>query len=113
MKKFGINFLEKGGKFYSEILPQKRMTTTCQLLVKNKARFITATCLENSAGEIFFYYHFEIAKRIFTFKTKIENLKAESISKFYPNSSWIEREVWEFYKIEFKNQIKKPLLWSN
>ena len=113
MKKFSIKFEEKAGKFYSEILPQKKLKEICPLLVKNQARFITATCLENSAGEIFFYYHFEIAKRIFTFKTKIENLKAESISKFYPNASWIEREVWEFYQVDFKNQIKKPLLWSN
>lgn len=111
MKKLGINFSEKGGKFYSEIIPQNELKKLVFALKKDQARLITATALKSPANEVFVYYHFEIEKRVYTIKTKVKNSKADSLSRDFPNISWIEREIQEFYKIDFKGQLKKPLLY--
>lgn len=111
MKKFGLTFKEKGGKFYSNIIQQKDFTKKIPDIKKKNARFITATALKNSADEVFIYYHFEIEKKVFTFKTSVSK-NAKSISNDFPSASWIEREIQEFYKINFSGQIKKPLLYS-
>jgi Ni,Fe-hydrogenase III component G len=111
MKKLGINFNEKGGKFYSEVIPQNELKDAIPNLIKAQARLITATAIKSPTDEVFVYYHFEIERRVYTIKTRVKESRADSLSGDFPNISWIEREIQEFYKIDFKGQLKKPLLY--
>lgn len=112
MKKFSLHFNEeRQGKFYSEVI-EKGILQAIKRLYKQKARFITATCFQNT-DEFFIFYHFELGKKIYTLKTKLKDAKAESIASVYPTAAWIEREMADLYGIEFEGlKNKKPLILS-
>lgn len=110
MKKFNIDWIEKQpGKFYSEII-EKNLLEVIKSLYKANSRFITATCFQNSAGNIFIFYHFELKKKIYTLRTQVKNNVSLSITSIYPAASWAEREIAELYGIKFLNKKTKPLL---
>lgn len=102
MKKFGVDFKEHGGKYYSELI-EKDILKVIKRLKEGKSRFITATCFQN-ADHFFIFYHFEAGKKVLTFKTALKGNKAESIASLYLTASWIEREMTELYGIEFRSK---------
>jgi NADH:ubiquinone oxidoreductase subunit C len=105
MKKYKIEFKEKSGRFYSDLIEQTYFFKILKEIKKDIPRLITATGFANSGGEFFIYYHFEISKKIYTFRTSLIENKAKTISSVFPGASWIERELAELYKIEFDKKL--------
>lgn len=106
MKKYSINFEEKNGRLYSQEIDQDIFVKKIKDIKKDSPRFITATGFANSGGDFFIYYHFEIAKKIYTFRTFLKNDKAKTISNYFAGASWIERELAELYGIKFDKKLK-------
>lgn len=71
-------------------------------MVKNQQGRLIAISPYLEDEKIKLVYHFEINKKVYNFKLKVQNSKTESITELFPNADWMEKEIWETYGIVFE-----------
>jgi hypothetical protein len=82
-----------------------------RLMVAHNARFMTVTAQEVEQGEIRMDYHWDREGIIHTFATRTHENRGISISDLCPAADWIEREIHEYFAVEFDGRDNmKPLM---
>ncbi|MBW2966396.1 NADH-quinone oxidoreductase subunit C [Candidatus Woesearchaeota archaeon] len=78
-------------------------------LLKNKGRLISIVCIQEKGFTL--NYYFDKKGKITKLSFKIPKNKPiiESIVGIYPNADYYEREVHDFYGVEFKGNKKLHL----
>jgi hypothetical protein len=90
-----------------EALDVRRMAT---VMNTSDARLVTITAIELPEGEgIRLDYHWDLDGTLATVITKAENGSAASIYDLCPAADWIEREIHEYFAIEFAGRQCDPL----
>ena len=103
------SWVEKGGSYWMEpeALGPRAVT---ELLNMRDARFITITATElPDKGGIRMDYHWDIEGKMLTFVFTVRNNKTESIYDLCEGANWIEREVHEYFAIDFAGREYEPL----
>jgi NADH:ubiquinone oxidoreductase subunit C len=82
-----------------------------ELMRARKARFITITATElPEHGGIALDYHWDLDGQLLSFEVPAENNQVESIYDLCEAADWIEREVHEYFAIDFSGRDYVPLM---
>jgi hypothetical protein len=74
------------------------------------ARFVTITASElPENGGIRMDYHWDLEGALLTITTKAEDGRIPSIYDLCPAADWIEREIHEYFAVEFEGRECAPL----
>ena len=82
-----------------------------ELMHARKARFITITATElPEHGGILMDYHWDLEGQLLTFELHAGNNQVESIYDLCEAADWIEREIHEYFAVEFSGREYEPLV---
>jgi Ni,Fe-hydrogenase III component G len=83
--------------------PNLDVLAAAELMQARQARLttMTATMLPNEETEVI--YHYYLDHQAFNFKRPTQQNTLPSISNILPAADWIEREIQDLYRVEFKN----------
>jgi NADH:ubiquinone oxidoreductase subunit C len=81
------------------------------LMKDRKARFITITATElPEHGGIVMDYHWDLDGQLLSFEVHAENNQVQSIYDLCEAANWIEREIHEYFAVEFLGREYEPLM---
>lgn len=101
---------QKGGSQWlaPEALDVRKLA---QVMNARKARFITITAIElPEHGGLVMDYHWDLDGQLLTFEARLESNKVGSIYDLCPAADWIEREIHEYFAIDFVGREYEPLM---
>jgi NADH:ubiquinone oxidoreductase subunit C len=73
------------------------------------ARFCTITGVEDDAG-IRLVYHWDVGNTLVNVSTPVRYGAASTLTDIWPAADWIEREIRDYYGIEFTGRAETPPL---
>lgn len=73
------------------------------------ARFCTITGVEDEGG-VRLVYHWDVGDALINVSTPVKDSAADSITDIWPAADWIEREIHDYYGIEFSGRAETPPL---
>jgi Ni,Fe-hydrogenase III component G len=101
---------QKNGAWWiaPETLDPRAMT---QFMMAQNARLMTIMAMESEGGETRLDYHWDVKGVILTFSALTHENSFVSISDLCQAADWIEREVHEYFAVEFSGRDNtKPLM---
>lgn len=82
-----------------------------EFMLSHEARFVTITAMElPDDGGIRMDYHWDLNGELLTFTTMAAEKTAVSIYDICPAADWIEREIHEYFAVDFTGREYEPLL---
>lgn len=91
-----------------ESLDPRAMT---RFMLAQNARLMTVTAMECEGNEIRLDYHWDVKGVILTFTTRTQSNTAVSVSDLCAGADWIEREIHEYFAVDFSGRDNmKPLM---
>jgi NADH:ubiquinone oxidoreductase subunit C len=80
-------------------------------LLAQNVRFMTITAIELASHEVRMDYHWDIGGQIVTWSVIADGKQIDSIADLCPAADWAEREIHEYFAVEFPGRIDtKPLM---
>jgi len=79
------------------------------LMTEAKARLVTMTAYEVSNGEFRIIYHWDLEGQMLNMATMTDKGSIPSIAMIYPASDWIEREIHDYFAVQFTGRESPPL----
>jgi hypothetical protein len=101
---------QKGGSYWlaPAALDVRKMA---YLMTLRKARFITITAIELPEQDgLVMDYHWDLDGQLLTFELRVENNQVDSIYGLCEAADWIEREIHEYFAIDFIGREYEPLM---
>lgn len=81
-----------------------------QLMREAEARLVTMTAtLAEESGSYVLMYHWDLEGRLLTIRMHVSD-RAHSIIDLWPGADWVEREIHDYYAIEFEGRDETPPL---
>jgi NADH:ubiquinone oxidoreductase subunit C len=80
------------------------------LMTEAKARLVTITAYEVSNGEFRIIYHWDLEGRMLNIIAMTCKKSIPSIAMIHPASDWIEREIHDYFAVQFTGRELPPLL---
>jgi hypothetical protein len=75
------------------------------------ARFITITAMQiPDEAAIRLDYHWDVDGELLTFSTRVKDNRIAAIGDICEAAGWIEREIHEYFAVDFVGQDYEPLL---
>lgn len=101
---------QKNGSWWATLAAADVRAAASRLLAE-KARFITITAIELASHELRMDYHWDLDGQIVTLSAVADGKQIDSISDLSPAADWAEREIHEYFAVEFPGRIDtKPLM---
>lgn len=101
---------QRNGSWWGAIASEDVRKAASQMLAKN-ARFITITAIELASHEVRMDYHWDLNGQIVTMSAVAAGKTIESITDLCPAADWAEREIHEYFAVEFPGRVDtKPLM---
>ena len=79
-------------------------------MLASGARLITLTAMLDSAEGVRVMYHWDIDGDVVTVSTTATGGKIPTISDILPGADWVEREIRDYYALEFEGRAETPTL---
>jgi len=79
------------------------------VMIESKARLVTMTAHEDSNGEVRIIYHWDLEGRMLNTVAMTDKGSIPSIAMVYPASDWMEREIHEYFAVQFYGRESSPL----
>ena len=80
-----------------------------RLMTEAKARLVTMTAHEDSNGEVRIIYHWDLEGRMLNTVAMTDKGSIPSIAMVYPASDWMEREIHDYFAVQFNGRESAPL----
>jgi NADH:ubiquinone oxidoreductase subunit C len=90
-------------------IPDLDVRAMAQLMLENESRFVTLTVIPEGDG-FRFIYHWDVEGELLCVTTPIAGNVATSIVDIWPAADWVEREVRDYYAVEFSGRAETPPL---
>jgi Ni,Fe-hydrogenase III component G len=91
--------------------PILNVEAMARLMVKAEARLVTITARPAPEGECRLAYHWDLAGELLTLVTMTHEGTIHSIAPLCPAADWIEREVHDYFAVDFSGrQDLRPLV---
>lgn len=102
---------KQGGGSYWAALQDKSPREISQAMLAQGARFITITAAEpaESTGVIRLDYHWDLKGKVFTLTFFTKDKAIDSIYEICEAANWIEREIHEYFALDFNGRTCEPL----
>ena len=106
--------LQKRGEGWWLHDPQLDVVAMAKLMVEAKARLATMTACIRDEGSQIMTYHWDLKGCLFNLSTKItDDMGIPSIAEICPAADWIEREIHDYFAINFIGREDLPRLLLN
>ena len=79
------------------------------VMIESKARLVTMTAHEDSNGEVRIIYHWDLEGRMLNTVAMTDKGSIPSIAMIHPASDWMEREIHEYFAVQFNGRESSPL----
>jgi hypothetical protein len=79
-------------------------------MIAHQARFVTITAQPAAGRECRMEYHWDIEGQLLTFVTQTHEGHIASISALCPAADWVEREVHDYFAVDFWGRKNIPPL---
>ena len=90
-------------------VPDLNVRAMARLMLDNESRFITLTAIpEDEAYR--FVYHWDVEGIVLNVTTRVVDGRATSMADIWPAADWVEREVRDYYALEFEGRAETPTL---
>jgi hypothetical protein len=113
LQKLGVGaaWERRGGSWWiAPGSPNVRAIT--QIMVANDARLVTVSSAENPEGEILLDYHWDLNGELITIEITTKNKQIDTITDISPAADWVEREIHDYFKVEFLGRIDTKRLMT-
>lgn len=90
--------------------PDLDIETMAFRMAAHQARFVTITALPVAGGECRMEYHWDIEGQLLTLVTQTHEGSIASISRLCPAADWVEREVHDYFAVDFLGRHDTPPL---
>jgi hypothetical protein len=80
------------------------------ILAAHQARFVTITARPAAGRECRLEYHWDIEGQLLTFVTQTHEGSIASLSMLCPAADWVEREVHDYFAVDFLGRKEIPPL---
>ena len=117
--------MDKGEKILSQLNPgrswEKRsdgwwletrdmdVEKMARLMTEAEARLVTITAAGTSKGEFRIIYHWDLEGRMFNIIAMTRKKGISSIAMVHPASDWMEREIHDYFAVQFNGRESSPL----
>jgi NADH:ubiquinone oxidoreductase subunit C len=81
-------------------------------MIDNDARLVTVSSSENPEGEILLDYHWDLNGELVTIEIATKNKQIDTIADITPAADWVEREIHDYFKVEFPGRIDTKRLMT-
>ena len=82
------------------------------LMVETGARLVTVTASRAPAGEFHMIYHWDLQGQLLNFVTITHQTTLPSIASICPAADWIEREIHDYFAVNFAGRELPTLVLS-
>lgn len=83
-----------------------------RLMVETGARLATVTASRAPEGEFRMIYHWDLQGQLLNFITVTRQASLPSIARICPAADWIEREIHDYFAVNFAGRELPPLVLS-
>lgn len=110
LRELGVQALwqVRGGSHWVEA-PGLDTRASARLLRHAEARLVTMTAMPRPEG-FRLIYHWDLDGELYNIATTIEGKQVASIADLLPAADWVERELRDYYAIEFLGRDETPTL---
>ncbi len=84
--------------------PALDVVAAARCMLDWEARLSTITAAPLPGDETEVIYHYCLDRQCFNFKVTTQKNALPSISAVLPAADWIEREIWDLYRVEFSGR---------
>jgi NADH:ubiquinone oxidoreductase subunit C len=106
----GESWEHRNGSWWATLAVADVRGAASRLLAQN-VRFMTITAIELASHEVRMDYHWDIGGQIVTWSVIADGKQIDSIADLCPAADWAEREIHEYFAVEFPGRIDtKPLM---
>jgi NADH:ubiquinone oxidoreductase subunit C len=102
--RLGEDWRLQNGTWWATLSPQHVPSAAAQLLAIH-ARFITITAIELVNHELRMDYHWDLKSQIVTLSAIADGKSIASIADICPAADWAEREIHEYFAVEFPGRV--------
>ncbi len=81
-----------------------------EIMLAQQARFVTITAIEQPGGGFRMDYHWDLDGKLLTFLLTTQANTIASISDLCPAADWTEREIHDYFAVEFSGRATAPLM---
>lgn len=110
-----LRTLDESGAFehksdgYWAAWPDLDVRAMAELMRERGARLVTLTALPDSGGGIHVIYHWDVDSTLVNISTTVAG-SIPTISDILPAADWVEREIRDYYALEFEGRAETPTL---
>jgi len=90
--------------------PELNVEKMAQILTKAGARLVTITAIPISDSDCRIIYHWDLNNQLINFITSTLKGSLPSIANILPAANWIEREIHDYFAVNFTGREMPPLL---
>jgi hypothetical protein len=92
------------------VAPTLDVTGMAQRLIEAEARLVTITARPAPDGECRLAYHWDVQGELLTLVTLTHEGSVRSIAPICPAADWIEREIHDYFAVDFIGREELPPL---
>jgi NADH:ubiquinone oxidoreductase subunit C len=92
--------------------PSLDVEKMARLMVDTGARLVTVTASQSKEGEFRMIYHWDLQGRLLNFVTTTHLITIPSITSICPAADWIEREIHDYFAVNFAGRELPTLVLS-
>jgi len=92
--------------------PDTDVEKMAHVMTEAEARLVTMTACEVSNGEFRIIYHWDLEGRMLHIVAVTRKRSISSIAKVHPASDWMEREIHDYFAVQFDGRELPPLYLS-
>ncbi len=90
--------------------PNLNVEKLAEWMAAHQARFVTITARPAAGRECRMEYHWDLDGQLLTFVTQTHESSIASISRLCPAADWVEREVHDYFAVDFLGRAETPPL---
>jgi len=102
--------LEQRRDGYWAAMPDLDVRGMAELMLANGVRLVTLTAMLEPAGGVRVMYHWDVEDALVTISTTVTDGTIPTISDILPAADWVEREIRDYYALEFAGRAETPTL---
>lgn len=91
-------------------VPDLDIRELATLMRKHEVRFVTLTATPDGGGGYRMIYHWDADGDLLNIATTVSTGHLATISDIWPAADWVEREVRDYYALEFEGRTETPTL---
>jgi NADH:ubiquinone oxidoreductase subunit C len=95
---------------YWAVLPDLDVRAMAELMLANGVRLITLTAMPDVSGGLRVMYHWDVEDALVNISTTVTGGSIPTISDLLPAADWVEREIRDYYALEFEGRAETPTL---